>query len=125
MAVRAYIPTEHDEQVSLMRWAQLQSAARPELKLLYAIPNGGQRHKAVAAKLKMEGVKSGVPDIHLPIPRGGHHGLYIELKRRKNGRLSPSQRMWIGALLQAGHKVEVCYGWEQARDVILAYLEAS
>ncbi len=65
------IPTEHVEQVSLMRWAALTKRRRPELALLYAIPNGGDRHKAVAAKLSAEGVKSGVPDLCLPVPRLG------------------------------------------------------
>jgi hypothetical protein len=75
--------TEHDEQVALSRWVTLLQPRHPELALLHAIPNGGHRHKAVAVRLKAEGVKRGVPDLCLPVPRGGHHGLYLEMKTRQ------------------------------------------
>ena len=54
--------SEHDEQVLIFKWARLSEGRWPELALLFAIPNGGHRHKAVAAKLKAEGVRAGVPD---------------------------------------------------------------
>ena len=57
--------SEHQEQVALFRWAEFAIARWPELALMYAIPNGGHRHKAVAAGLKAEGVKRGVPDVCL------------------------------------------------------------
>ena len=74
----------------------------PELRLLHAIPNGGKRDIRTAAMLKAEGVKPGVPDICLPVPRGGKHGLYIELKRRKGGTVSKAQEAWIRALMAQG-----------------------
>ena len=113
------IPTEHQEQVMLFQWADW--ALRPNL--LYAIPNGGKRDIRTAAMLKAEGVKPGVPDICLPIPRGGKHGLYIELKRRKGGTVSKEQEAWIRALMGQGYMCAVCHGWEAARDEILRYLE--
>lgn len=112
------VPTEHWEQVQLFRWA----SCRPELALMHAIPNGGQRDIRVAVKLRDEGVKAGVPDIFLPVPSGGKHGLYIELKRRKYGRVSPDQLRWMDALMHKGYACAVCNGWEMARDVILDYL---
>lgn len=75
--------TEHEEQKALIEWSAWMSNARPELSLMFAVPNGGDRHPAVAAKLKAEGVKAGVPDIFLPVPRNGYHGLFIELKELK------------------------------------------
>lgn len=113
------VPTEHEEQVMLFKWAAL----RRDLDVMYAIPNGGHRDIRVAARLKQEGVKAGVPDICIPIARGGHHGLYIELKRRKNGRVSPDQLKWLEALMREGYACAVCCGWEAARDVINGYLE--
>ena len=112
------VPTEHWEQVQLFAWA----SARPELALMHAIPNGGQRDIRVAVRLRDEGVKAGVPDIFLPVPRGGKHGLYIELKRRKYGRVSPDQLRWMESLMRKGYACAVCHGWEMARDVILDYL---
>lgn len=112
---------EHAEQAALMRWAMFARARLPELALLYAIPNGGHRHKATAARLKAEGVKRGVPDVCLPISRGDMHGLYIELKAER-GRPTPEQLGWIRALRRQGYAACVCRGWEQARTAIENYL---
>ena len=42
------VPTEAQEQMTLFSWAAMQSGKYPELNLLYHVPNGGSRHKAVA-----------------------------------------------------------------------------
>ena len=76
------------------RWAALAKSRWPELVLLHAIPNGGHRHKAVAVRMKAEGMKAGVPDICLPVPRGSWHGLYLELKT-EDGSVSRAQRRWL------------------------------
>jgi VRR-NUC domain len=112
---------EHADQAALMRWAVFARARLPELALLYAIPNGGHRHKATAARLKAEGVKRGVPDVCLPVARSGAHGLYIELKTER-GRPTPEQLGWIRALRRQGYAASVCRGWEQARLTIEDYL---
>lgn len=114
------VPTEHWEQVQLFAWAE----NLPELELMHAIPNGGKRDIRTAIKLKAEGVKPGVPDIFLPLPLGGKHGLYIELKRRKYGRVTEEQAAWLEALMRHGYACAVCHGWEMARDVIIDYLRS-
>lgn len=119
--------SEHAEQAALFRWAALASGVHPELRLLFAIPNGGARNKRTAWMLKAEGVRSGVPDVCLPVPKAESGALYIELKRsatpgKPRGRVSESQRDWLGALHAAGNTVAVAYGWEQARVVIERYL---
>jgi len=114
--------SEHDEQVALFRWARLSEGRWPELALLFAIPNGGKRHIAVARKLKTEGVKAGVPDICLPVARGGYHALYIELKHGRN-KATPAQLEWLGALRRAGNRVEIAYEFEGAKAVIEEYME--
>ena len=115
-------PTEDIEQTQLFAWAQYASGKYPELALMYHIPNGGKRGKAEAARFKVQGVKAGVPDICLPVARGKYHGLYIELKRVKGGRVSAAQEEYISALRKQGYRVEVCFGMEHARDVIVEYL---
>ena len=94
-------PCEEIEQTCLFRWAALESGAHPELALLHAIPNGGKRSKSEAARMKAAGVKPGVPDMFLPVAREGCHGLYIELKRRDGGRVSPEQTAWMDALARS------------------------
>ena len=117
------IATESQEQRALFQWAALQAGRHPELALLHHIPNGGSRGKAEAARFKAEGVRAGVPDICLPVPRGEHHGLYIELKRKFRSRISQEQAWWMEELARQGYCVAVCKGWEEAARVIIEYLE--
>lgn len=119
---RNFTPTEHDEQVALMQWVEYAVSAHPELRLIFAVPNGGARHKVTAAKLKAEGVKAGVQDLAMLVPRGTFHGLLIEMKRRKGGVLSAEQKWWRDELHAQGYQTVVCKGWESARDAILEYL---
>ena len=115
--------TEHQEQAALMQMCRLHEKKYPGLELIHAIPNGGQRHIAVAAKLKAEGVKAGIPDIFLPVPRGNAHGLYVELKA-KGGKVSDAQRDMLAALSKQGYACLVAYGWEQAWKEIEAYMKS-
>lgn len=117
------VPTESVEQISLFRWAHFSRGKYPELALLHHIPNGGTRSKSEAGRFRAEGVKAGVPDICLPVARGGYHGLYIEMKRRKGGRLSADQAEWIEALMREGYVAAVCRGWQEAQALIERYLQ--
>ena len=115
--------SEATEQETVIQWCGWQQASHPELKLIYHIPNGGSRNKAEAGRLRAEGVKAGVPDLCLPVPRGGYHGLYIELKRQRGGRASDNQVEWLDALSKQGYQVALCRGWETAAEMILKYLQ--
>ena len=116
------IPTEAQEQTTLFQWAKLMEKKWPELQLLHAIPNGGSRNPIEARHLKEQGVKAGIPDIFLPCPKDVFHGLYIEMKRKKGGRVSEAQREMIMSLKAMGYRVEVCEGWEKAKTVIVEYM---
>ena len=118
-----WAPTESVEQRCLMQWAAMQQGKWPELALLYHVPNEGRRSRAGGARLVAEGLKSGVPDLCLPVARGGCHGLYIELKRKRGGRVSDAQGRWIRELIRGGYCAAVCRGWEDAARVIRDYLE--
>lgn len=112
--------TEEQEQALLHQWSLRHPDSR--LKLLFAIPNGGQRNAIVGAKLKATGVKKGVPDLLLPIPNKTHHGLFIELKRVKGGNVSPEQKTWLAKLSEQGYMAVVCKGFDEAKKVIEQYL---
>lgn len=117
------IPTENQEQRNLIQWANLRRGLYPELEWLHAIPNGGKRSKIEAACLVAEGVKAGVPDLHLPVARHGFHGLWIEMKRKQGGFVSTEQRRWLDAMQVNGYCAGVCKGWEEAAKLITWYLE--
>ena len=119
-------PLEHDEQVALFAWAAENEAAHPELRNLFAVPNGGARHPAVAAQLKAEGVRRGVPDVFLAVMRRGNDGrtwggLFVEMKRKPN-KPTPEQEEWIARLRASGYMAVVCYGAQEAEQCIMAYL---
>ena len=125
-------PTEHEEQVrfaawfgavAVHRWHGLQLPdGRPAL---IAIPNGGERHPAVAAKLRAEGVSAGVPDLLIPLPRGHSHGLWIEMKKQRGGRVSPKQAAWHEYHEQVGYCVVVAPGCDAAIEAVEEYMEGT
>ena len=111
--------SEHEEQKLLISWFDLQYPIYSGR--LFAIPNGGQRHVAVAAKLKAEGVRRGVPDLFLPVARNGFHGLFIELKAGK-GRATPEQIDWGQFLADQGYMSVIAVGFDAAKNWIEDYL---
>ncbi|MDY7559943.1 VRR-NUC domain-containing protein [Pseudomonas sp. CCC3.2] len=116
------VPTEHEEQKSLIRWFSLQY---PKIgNRLVAVPNGGQRNVIVASKLKAEGVRAGFPDLMLLMPRGEFMGLMIEMKRVKGGSLQAEQAEWLDWLNKQGYMAVICKGAQAAQDTIKSYLRA-
>lgn len=84
---------------------------------IFAIPNGGHRSKSTAAKLKLEGVIKGVPDLFIP-----EWFLWVEMKRQTGGRLSPEQKSMIEYLQSVGYTVMVCKGRDDAINQITEYV---
>jgi len=113
------IPLETEEQQALFQWVSYQLKQYPELAMLYHISNEGSRNPRRA---KAEGIKAGVPDLCLPVPRGRNHGAYIEMKRRKGGTISQAQKEWMEKLRSQGYAVACCQGWEPAAKFLLDYL---
>lgn len=107
--------TEHQEQCLFVEWFELQF---PKVRF-FAVPNGGQRNKIVAAKLKKEGVRSGVPDLYVPAWK-----LWIEFKREKGGSLSPTQKEWRDYLLGIGDNYFVAKGFTDAKVKLAQFLDA-
>lgn len=113
--------SEAEEQMAVIKWAELMSNKHPCLKWLYHTPNGGSRNVAEAANLKRMGVKAGVPDLFLPYPADGCHGLFIEMKSQ-TGRPTAVQKDWLKWLNENGYRAVVCYGTEHAIKVLEYYL---
>jgi hypothetical protein len=108
------LPTEHEEQRELVRWfRQTYKGVR-----IFAIPNGGQRSRAAAGRLKAEGVSAGVPDLFVPA-----WGLWIEMKRQKGGVVSSEQKDWINYLQSVNHVCIVGKGAEAAKAAISDFHE--
>jgi VRR-NUC domain len=112
---------EHAEQVRVIGWARLVERDVPALALLFSIPNGGKRSKAVAGKLKAEGVKAGVSDLFLPFAARGYHGIFIEQKT-KEGRLSETQMDFLEDVSQQGYCAAVGYGADRTIEILEWYV---
>lgn len=111
--------SETTEQIALFDWARANEAFIPELKLLHHVPNEGKRSNGPV--LKAAGLKTGVPDLCLPVARGDFHGLYIEMKFG-SGRTTKAQEEFMSMLQTQGYKTAVAYGADQAREIIRHYL---
>ena len=113
--------TEDEQQAAIMEWCQLMEGRWPELRLIYHVPNEGKRTASPAGKMQRMGMKSGVPDMMLPVARGNFHGLYLELKT-ETGRESKAQRQWREALEEQGYMAALCFGLDAALDCLKVYM---
>jgi hypothetical protein len=120
--VKRVSPSEYQIQAAFFQWRDAQKAKIPELKRLYAVENGGYRHKATAGRLKASGVTRGIPDVFLAVSSGAYHGLYIEFKS-ETGRQSPEQKLWESSCVEYGYQYALVRSTDEAIDVTLKYIE--
>lgn len=124
---RKPVDREGQEQAVLMRWLlgeKMRGSAVGDLHdVTYHVPNGGARHKATAAALKGQGVRSGVSDLVVMDARGGWFGLYLEFKATPphHAALQESQREWLEMAEALGYCAVLARGLEEAKAVLRAY----
>lgn len=73
-------------------------------------------------KLKRMGVKRGVSDIFVAIPKNGKSGLWLELKVG-SGKPSKEQIDFLARKQERGYVCRVAWGYSDAIDILLDYLE--
>ena len=115
------IPTEEEEQKTVISWCKIQESRWPELRWIHHIPNGGKRSKAEAVGFQAMGVLSGVPDLFLPVPRAWFHGLYLEMKAL-DGKVSKEQDEFLTAAGKQGYCCCACWGADAAIWLIERYM---
>ncbi|MFN3785227.1 MAG: VRR-NUC domain-containing protein [Thiothrix sp.] len=93
---------EAAEQITFMNWANEHGL------FAFHIPNGEFRHKATAVRLKLLGVRAGIPDVFVPELK-----LFIEFKS-STGRPSAAQKEAIAALKSFGYEVVIAKSAEEA-----------
>lgn len=75
-----------------------------EWRNIIAIPNQGFTGGQIwGVQRKREGMSTGFPDIAVLVPRGGYHGLFIELKYPPN-KPTKSQVEWLTRLKAQGYR---------------------
>lgn len=113
------------EQEALIQWAALTVINGYRVgDYLVHIPNEGKRGPKAASEFKRAGGRAGYPDLILDLPSGQWHGLRIEMKA-KGGKPTAAQKEWIERLRSVGYRAEVCYGFDEARGLIIEYLAFS
>ena len=127
------VATESQIQSAFVEWCRRSEKKYPALKLAFSVPNGAwTKNYAMAAKLKREGMRPGVPDWMMPhsskisidernLAVKFKHGLAIEFKR-PGGKCTTIQLAYHKLLMQGGWQVEVCSDWQVARQIVEEYL---
>lgn len=112
------ITPETAEQICLFDWIRTQPHIEP-----YAMHIANERRCSIQQGkiLKRMGVKAGVADIFVAIPRGIYHGLWIELKAGKN-KATPLQKEFLANMAKQGYLTACVTGYENAREIIENYI---
>lgn len=103
---------EDDEQKLLVEWLE---KTRKDIKFSALPFSTFTKSWAVKTRNKQLGVRAGVPDMMLVVK---NQLIFIEMKRKKVGVVRPNQQEWIDALNACGVKTFVCYGYDEAKEVI-------
>ena len=121
MAVKGIvIPKEKLEGQKLTAWARQNYLIK---KLFFKINNEGSKNSLDGWQNQLEGVLAGVSVYFLPLPKGKYHGLFLELKRTKGGKVSALQVEWVKLMRENGYAAGICYGADHAIEVIERYLK--
>lgn len=113
---------ETEEQAALIEWADKTVIDGICIgDYLIHIPNEGKRGPKAARDAKRIGLRKGVPDLFLALPRGGSAGLWIEMKAR-GGQSTVEQFLWLKKLDNVGYVATTCFSFGQAKDTVVKYL---
>ena len=106
--------SETDEQIAVIEYCDVYGIP------IYHIANEGKRTYYTGNLLRKAGMRKGVPDLCIPLPRGKYHGFYIEMKS-KSGKVTKEQIQWLKLLKNNGYATAICYGADDAINKIAAY----
>lgn len=124
LKLKSFQPREWDEQYLFFRKLEWLEKQHPEVKWCFATLNGMKIGPRSAMIAKRAGMKNGVCDILLLIPRKGYNGLLIELKQRDGGAgASDAQKEFLQFEREQGYHGVVCRGADEAYNTLLNYLE--
>ena len=118
--------SESDIQCTFVRRVEI---VFPHLRpFLFSVPNGARLGGAMSKKgfpiaasiLKAEGMTEGVSDLFFSYPRGGHSGLYIEMKT-PIGKASVAQKEFLKRMTEVGYATAICKSADEAFETLRAY----
>ena len=84
--------------------------------------NGEARDAKTGSLLHAMGVRRGILDLWLPVPREEYCGLVLELKA-PGKKMSPDQKTWTAFLKNVGWKVLAVYSFSECVEETTRYLD--
>jgi len=112
---------EDSELINFFDWVRVQEKFDNRLSVIYHVANERKTSQRQGRIFKQKGVRSGVPDVCVPIPSGMYPGLYIEFKIKPNT-LSDNQRKFIQTLISIGYLVTIAWSAKEAIQIVREYL---
>jgi len=113
----AKIGAEALEQIALFQWIKTQ----PHIsRFAFSIPNERKTSPQTGLLLKRMGLRPGVSDVFIAVPREMFHGLFIEMKAGKN-KTTKSQDEFLSDMRESGYATAICYGATEAINIIKNY----
>lgn len=109
------IPSESEEQITVIEYCDLKGIP------IYHIANEGKRTRYTGDLLKRMGMRTGFPDLCVPVAKGKYHGFYIEMKSA-SGKPTKDQISWLKCLKTNGYATAICYGASEAIELIDKYM---
>lgn len=109
--------SEKQIHIAVMQWVRLHKDIAP---FVFHVPNEGMRDPHYGFLLKRLGMKKGVFDIFIMMPRHGYGGAWIEIKR-EGGKMSPAQKQFEHEAKSQNFFTAVCRSIEAAINTIECY----
>ncbi len=118
MAGTAMQISEEKVQIAIVNYLKMQY---PDA--LFTATMGGQyqKHHSQRRRAKATGYLKGVSDLLIFEPKGGHCGLFIELKRDKKCYPSAEQKLFLSNATQRGYYAVCAKGFDQCKEIIDKY----
>ncbi|HEJ9120496.1 TPA: VRR-NUC domain-containing protein [Serratia marcescens] len=114
---------ELEEQAALIEWGAKTVIDSNRIgDYLIHIPNERKRGPKAARDAKLLGLRDGVPDLFLALPRNGYAGLWIEMKSITGiATLEPID--WMSKLQNKGYSVVLSHSFSIVKDSVMKYME--
>ena len=108
-------PTEEQDCIALVQYLRLLENTGKVVKFTH-IPNETYTpYRTTKARNVRMGVVSGFPDYVIV---GRTKTIFIEMKRKKGGKQTEAQREWMLALFNTKQRVFLCFGFDEAKQVV-------
>lgn len=108
--------SETEEQIAVIDYCDIYGIP------IYHIANEGKRTRYTGSLLKQMGMRTGFPDLCVPVPKGKFHGFYIEMKSL-SGKATEDQKRWLKTLKNNGYATAICNGADEAINKIEKYMK--